>query len=105
MGQMAPITRGLQGPGNPARGGQAFADTSYPGPGPFTAHKEVGIWGAHLSSLHLAVITILWLAAVQTTPWMGIWVWAEKGLTCCSGAPLPTTGAWGKKGVGTDSGF
>lgn len=27
MGQMAPIMRGLQGPGNPARGGQSPADT------------------------------------------------------------------------------
>lgn len=77
MGQMAPIRKGLQGPGNPARGGQASADTSYPGPGPFIAHMEVGIWGAHLSSLHLTVITALWLATAQTTPWMGIWVQAE----------------------------
>lgn len=59
---------------------------------------EVGALGAHLSSLHLEVITTFWLATAQTTSQMGIWVQVQQDLACHSGAPLPTTGAGG--GVG-----
>lgn len=71
MGQMAPITRGLQGPGNAARGGQAPADTILSKSRAIHCPHGGGGLGAPLSALHLSVITTPWLATVQTTPRVG----------------------------------
>lgn len=47
------LREGSRGLGTQQGLGRHLLTPSYPGPGPFTAHMEVGAWGIHLSSLYL----------------------------------------------------
>lgn len=104
VGQVAPITRGLQGPGNPAGLWAGLPLPSYPGQGHSLPTWRWGPGWIHLSSLYLGSNYHSGWPLPRSAPMDGNQTRANRAWPTGLGGSSSTAGAW-EGGGGTNSDF